>query len=377
MDYSEFKGLKISRLGFGMMRLPILDGDYGKIDLPTTAKMFDRAIQGGVNYFDTAWPYHNGASETAAGEILSKYPRGSYFLATKFPGYDIPSFEKTEEIFAEQLRKCRTDYFDFYLMHNVDNADVGYYLDDAKYGHMSYFKKERDAGRIRHLGFSTHGSLDTMRRFLDAYADVMEFCQIQLNWFDWKFQQAEEKVRLLKEYGLPVWVMEPLRGGRLANLEKEDNDFLASKRAGSTAADWAFNFLRQLSDVVVILSGMSTPEVLESNLHCFNETEPLSAAELAALKQVEEKLAGSKTIPCTGCRYCVSHCPMEIEIPQMLTLCGELKMKGNDYYIHNELELIPKEKRSDNCIGCRSCEEVCPQHIKISEEFAAFKPNPV
>ncbi len=377
MKRNEFKGLKISQLGFGMMRLPILDGDYSKIDLETSAKMFDEAIAGGVNYFDTAWAYHNGQSESAAGELLSKYPRESYFLASKFPGYDGTSFARKEEIFEEQLKKCRTDHFDFYLMHNVDNTDITNYLDEAKNGHTSYFKAQRDKGRIRHLGFSTHGSLETMKKFLDRYAEEMEFCQIQLNWFDWKFQQAGEKVQLLKKYGLPVWVMEPLRGGRLANLAPEDADFLAAQRPGSRPADWAFNFLRTIPEVVVILSGMSDPDVLTSNLNCFGKTEPLNEDELAALKKVAGKLMDSKTIPCTGCRYCVSHCPMGIEIPKMLNLCSELKMKGNDYYIRNELNLIPPEQRSDNCIACRSCEEVCPQHIKISEEFAEFKPNPV
>ena len=375
MKRNVFKGLEISQLGFGMMRLPILDGDYSKVDLDLTARMFETAIAAGVNYFDTAWAYHNGKSESAAGEILSKYPRASYFLANKFPGYDASSYAKIEEIFEEQLKKCKTDYFDFYLMHNVDNADIDNYLNDAKYGHFSYFKEQRGKGRIRHLGFSTHGSLETMRRFLDRYAEDLEFCQIQLNWFDWSFQQAGEKVKMLKEYGLPVWVMEPLRGGRLANLSDEDAAFLAEKRPGSVPADWAFNYLRTIPEVTVILSGMSTPEVLASNLNCFSNTDPLDAGELEALKVVADRLTGSKTIPCTGCRYCVSHCPMGIEIPKMLTLCSELKMKGNDYYIRNELDLIPPDKRSDNCIACRSCEEVCPQHIKISEEFAAFKPN--
>ena len=193
-----FKGLEISQLGFGMMRLPILAGDYSKVDLDLTARMFETAIAAGVNYFDTAWAYHNGKSESAAGEILSKYPRASYFLANKFPGYDASSYAKVEEIFEEQLKKCKTDYFDFYLMHNVDNADIDNYLNDAKYGHFSYFKEQRGKGRIRHLGFSTHGSLETMRRFLDRYAEDLEFCQIQLNWFDWSFQQAGEKERFTR-----------------------------------------------------------------------------------------------------------------------------------------------------------------------------------
>ena len=217
MIYKDYQGSRLSALGMGAMRLPVLDGDDSRIDEDMAFQMVDCAMEQGVNYYDTAWGYHAGHSELVLGKALARYPRESFYLADKFPGYDLDNMDKVEEIFEEQLKKCGVSYFDFYLFHNVCEMNIDAYL-DPKYGIFQYLMKQKENGRIRHLGFSAHGNLDVMKRFLEAYGKSMEFCQIQLNYLDWEFQDAKEKVALLDSWNIPVWVMEPLRGGRLASL---------------------------------------------------------------------------------------------------------------------------------------------------------------
>ena len=219
MIYREFQDLRLSALGMGAMRLPVFSSDEADVDVKAAEEMIDYAMAKGVNYYDTAWPYHGGKSETVLGSALKKYPREQFYLADKFPGYDLANIDKVESIFEEQLKKCQVSYFDFYLFHNVCEMNIDSYL-DPKYRIFDYLVKQKKAGRIRHLGFSAHGNYDVMKRFLEAYGHEMEFCQIQLNYLDWKFQEADKKMELLREYHLPVWVMEPLRGGRLASLDQ-------------------------------------------------------------------------------------------------------------------------------------------------------------
>ena len=212
MIKKDFNNMLLPALGVGMMRLPTEGEGEVPIDEKETEKMIAYAMEHGVNYFDTAWGYHKEESEWMAGRLLSKYPRESYFLADKFPGYDLENMDKAEEIFEKQLEKCQTDYFDFYMFHNVCELNIDAYLDE-KYGILQYLLKQKARGRIRHLGFSVHGAYPVLQRFLQQYGAHMEFCQIQLNYLDWKFQDAKAKTELLKKYEIPVWVMEPLRGG--------------------------------------------------------------------------------------------------------------------------------------------------------------------
>ncbi len=202
MIYRKFQNMQLSGLGLGMMRLPVLGGDDGAVDEAAAAEMIDYAYHNGINYYDTAWGYHNGNSELAAGKYLSRYPRESYYLASKFPGYDLSNMDKVEEIFEQQLEKCRTPYFDFYLFHNVYEGNVDAYL-DPKYGILEYLLKQKERGRIHHLGFSAHGSVEVIKRFLDAYGQYMEFCQLQLNYMDWHFQNAQGKVELMNRADIP------------------------------------------------------------------------------------------------------------------------------------------------------------------------------
>ena len=243
---------------------------------------------------------------------------------------------------------------------------------DPKYGIYEYLKKQKEAGRIRHLGFSAHGSYEVMKRFLDAYGKDMEFCQIQLNYLDWTFQSAKEKVELLKEHQIPVWVMEPLRGGKLASLAKEDQAELKALRPEETIPAWAFRFLQSIPEVTMVLSGMSNMEQMQENIRTFSEDKPLNEKEMEALLSVADHMLKKIVLPCTACRYCVSHCPQELDIPSLLALYNEHCFTQGGFLAPMALSSYPEEKRPSACIGCRSCEAVCPQQIKVSEAMADF-----
>lgn len=369
MIYRDFQDIKLSALGFGAMRLPVIDGNEEEtIDEKQVEAMVAYAIEHGVNYFDTAYGYHDGKSEVVMGKALSAYPRESYYLADKFPGYDLSNMDKVEEIFEEQLKRCGVDYFDFYLFHNVYEKNIDPYL-DPKYGIMEYLLKQKEAGRIRHLGFSAHGRYDTMKRFLDAYGEHLEFCQIQLNYLDWKLQDAKAKVELLNEYQIPVWVMEPLRGGKLASLSEENEAKLKAVRPEEGIPAWAFRFLQSVKGVTVTLSGMSNMEQMKDNIHTFEEDQPLDDTEMKALLEVADNMLD--TLPCTACRYCVTHCPKSLDIPTLLLLYNEARFT-NGLITHMAVEALPEEKRPDQCIGCRSCEAVCPQQLEIAGAMSDF-----
>ena len=371
MIYKAFQDIKLSALGMGTMRLPVCDGDYTKIDMDATKKMVAYAMGKGINYFDTAWGYHGGNSESAMGEALKAYPRESFYLATKFPGYDVSNLSRVEEIFEEQLRKCQVEYFDFYLFHNVCETNIDGYL-DPQYGILEYLLKQKENGRIRHLGFSTHGTLETMTRFLDAYGKYMEFCQIQLNWQDWKMQNAKGKVELLQKYGLPVWVMEPVRGGKLVSLAPEYEAQLKAARPEATVVEWAFRFLQAIPAVVMTLSGMSDAKQLEENIRTFETDQPLSQEETNTLLDVANGMTAKTSLPCTACRYCTSHCPMELNIPNIIELYNDHVYSGGGFLAPMAIGALPENKRPSACLGCRACEAVCPQNIKISEMMSDF-----
>lgn len=371
MIYRDFCGKKLSALGMGCMRLPVTDEKNSSIDKSATREMIDYAIKNGVNYFDTAWGYHDGESENIVGEILSEYPRDSFYIATKFPGYDVSNMTKVEEIFEEQLKKCRVDYFDFYMFHNVCESNIEEYL-DRQYGIYDYLMKQKENGRIRHLGFSTHGTLDTMKRFIDAYGKDMEFCQIQLNWIDWKMQNAKAKVEMLKEQGIPVWVMEPVRGGKLATLEEEYVNELKTLRPDATPAEWSFRFLQSIPEVVVTLSGMSDMKQLIENIATYGEEKPLSEKETEKLFSVADAMTSKTTLPCTACRYCTTHCPMELDIPNLIDLYNEHVYSGGGFLAPMAIGSLPDDKKPSACLSCHACEAVCPQNIKISEMMSDF-----
>lgn len=371
MIYKNFQDKKLSGLGMGAMRLPVVEGDDTRIDQAAVEEMVAYAMDHGVNYYDTAWGYHGGNSELAMGKALQKYPRESFYLADKFPGYDLSNMTKVEEIFEAQLKKCQVDYFDFYLFHNVCEMNIDAYLDDKTYGIFSYLMEQKKKGRIRHLGFSCHGAMPVLKRFLEAYGKHMEFCQLQLNYVDWTFQNCKEKVELLREWGIPVWVMEPLRGGKLAGLPAQAEGQLKALRLEETVPAWAFRFLQSIPGVTVTLSGMSNFRQLRENISTFEEEKPLSEKEMEALLSVADGMLGS-SLPCTACHYCTTHCPKGLDIPHLLSLYNEHSFTGGGFIAPMALMVVPQEKWPSACIGCRSCEKVCPQQIKISEAMANF-----
>ena len=373
MQYFDFKGNSISALGFGTMRLPLIGGEEANVDEAAAAEMIDYALEHGINYFDTAWGYHEGNSELVTGKILARYPRDKFFLATKFPGYDTTNFGKHERIFNRQLDKCQVDYFDFYLMHNVCELNIEQYLDDEQYGTLSYFKQQRANGRIKHLGFSVHGNFETFERFMEAYGDDMEFCQIQLNYMDWDFQDAKAKVEYLRKRGTAILVMEPLRGGNLIALNDSDISILNNMRPGKSPVDWAFKWVQGVDGVMTTLSGMSSLEQLQDNIAIFEDEYRLSAAERTTLEAIGHSLATAHGVPCTGCRYCTSHCPLELDIPRLLELYNEhLSRQSFAFIAPMALEAMPPEKQPQACIACGSCSAVCTQQIDIPGALAHF-----
>ena len=371
MMYRDFQDVKLSALGMGAMRLPVVDGDDSKIDEAAAFAMVDEAMARGVNYYDTAWGYHNGNSELVMGKALARHPREKFYLATKFPGYDLSNMGKVEEIFEKQLEKCQVEYFDFYLFHNVCEMNIDAYL-DPKYGTYDYLMAQKKNGRIRHLGFSAHGDYDVMKRFLEAYGKDMEFCQIQLNYLDWDFQDAKRKVELLNQWNIPVWVMEPLRGGKLASLAPEDEAKLKALRPDEGIPAWAFRYLQSIPSVVVTLSGMSNMEQMKENIATFETDKPLNETELETLHAIAQGMVKKIVLPCTACHYCTSHCPQGLDIPNLLSLYNEHCFTQGGFIAPMALSAIPADKQPSACIGCRSCEAVCPQGIKISEAMVDF-----
>ena len=365
MQYSEACGEKLSRLGFGCMRLPLTEEKA--IDEAELQRMVDYAIAHGVNYFDTAYPYHGGMSEICIGKALARHPRGEWFLADKYPGHQIASSYHPEEIFEEQLKKCGVEYFDFYLLHNVYENSIGVYT-DPRWGILDYFKEQKRLGRIRHLGFSSHARPDTLKRFLDDAGDSMEFCQIQLNYLDWSLQDAKTKYELLTERGIPVWVMEPLRGGRLAALPEEAQMKMKVMRPDESIASWAFRWLQRLPNVKMVLSGMSSPEQMADNVATFSGGAAQSAEESALAEEIAEGLKNA--LPCTRCRYCCEGCPMELDIPMLIHAYNDVKYASGSMTVPMQFDALPEEKKPSACIGCGACAAVCPQKIDIPAAMA-------
>lgn len=361
---NSFQELKLSRLGFGTMRLPLREDK--SIDVEQVDAMVDYAMAHGVNYFDTAYPYHGGLSEKVMGRSLGRYPRESWYLATKFPGHQIASSYDPAAVFEEQLQKCGVDYFDFYLLHNVYENSISVYT-DPEWGILPYFLEQKRRGRVRHLGFSSHARLETLERFLDYAGEQMEFCQIQLNYLDWTLQQGREKYELLTRRGIPVWVMEPLRGGKLAALPDRETATLRALRPQEGTPGWAFRFLLDLPNVKMILSGMSSFEQMADNVATFEADSPLTGSETAKLLELAEGM--KDTVPCTGCRYCTESCPMGLDIPMFLSLYNELRFQAT-LNPTLALDALPADKRPEACLACGACMRMCPQGIHIPDALA-------
>ena len=368
----EFKGQKLSQLGFGCMRFAS-DPETGEIDQAKVNAMFDLAIKEGVNYFDTAYPYLGGKSEIAMAEGLSRYPRENYYLADKFPGHSLTGPIDNIALFNVSLRKCRTDYFDFYLLHNVTEWSVQFY-ESEEYHIIPDLLQMKKEGKIRYFGFSCHAGPELLDSFLTRHEGVFDFVQIQLNYLDWTMQDAKEKCDIIRKHGLGIWVMEPVRGGKLAVLpESEKAKLRALRERGSftgpepSDASFAFRFLQDMPGVTVILSGMNEVFQVEDNLRTFREENPLSDEERSVLLDIAENL--KKGVPCTACRYCCDGCPMELDIPYLLQCYNDYKF-ATTMTPSMRIDALSEDKRPAACIGCGQCMHACPQGIDVPSALA-------
>jgi len=388
MIYKTFKDAKISWLGMGGMRLPKTPD--GVIDEQQAKELIEHAYKSGVNYYDTAYFYHGGDSERFLGETLKQFPRESWYLADKMPGnmmrfdengklrvdgMNMPAKDISGpgDIFDLQLEKCGVDYFDFYLLHNVSENTYGVYTDE-RLAIAEYLVEQKKAGRIKHLGFSAHGRAETIEsyfKYLDKLGilSYFEFVMIQLNYLDWTLQEAGKKHEVITRYGLPVFVMEPVRGGKLCNLDGEAAELLKAARPDYVQSEWAFRYLQSLDNIPVIISGMSNMEQLKENLTFFEKESPLTDKDMAVIEQV----VGSVTelAPCTACRYCVDVCPKGLDIPKLLSMYNEAGFEVS-WTIRSTLNTMEKDKWPEACIACGLCNPLCPQNIDIHEALKKF-----
>lgn len=355
-----------AKLGFGAMRLPQLEDK--SIDVEQVGRMVAYAIEHGVTYFDTAWPYHGGMSERVMGQLLSAYPRDAFQLADKFPGHDIADSYDPAGVFAEQLKRCKVEHFDRYMLHNIYERSLSVY-EDPQWGILDYFVEQRKQGRIKELGFSTHGRAELIDAYLDRHEGVFDFVQIQLNYLDYTMQQGREKLQIAAKHGLPVIVMEPLRGGKLATLPPEQEAQLAGLRKGESPVAWSFNWLRSQPGVETILSGMSDFSQLEDNIRIFNSTAPLNEAEQEAVLGLAARM--TDLVPCTACRYCMPHCPQELDIPTLLSWYNDYRYAPS-MTVSMAMEAMPAEKQPSACLGCGACSVMCPQSIDIPAQLTDF-----
>ena len=356
---------KMPKLGFGLMRLPTKDGE---VDLDRVSAMADAYIKAGLNYFDTAYVYHGGKSEVCAREVIVKrYPRESFFLADKLPAWSIKCSEDRDRIFSEQLERAGVEYFDFYLLHSLED---GYnYEVYEKYGCFEWAVQKRDEGKIRHFGFSFHGTPELLGKVLDKHPEV-EFVQIQLNYLDWDNPtvQSGRLYEILRSRNIPIIVMEPVKGGTLADLTPENAALLRKAAPEASEASWALRFAASLEGVMTVLSGMSTEEQMQDNLGTFTDFKPLSEEEKAVVESVRAAMLSVESVGCTACRYCTDGCPMNIPIPDIFKAENSVRVYKDAWRAKNFYNKVTENAgKASDCIGCGQCEGVCPQHLEIIE----------
>ena len=353
------------KLGFGLMRLPEKDGT---IDMDHVCRMVDHYMKMGSHYFDTAYVYHGGKSEVAAREALVKrYPRESFMLATKLPAWEIRKESDVERLFNEQLERAGVDYFDFYLLHSIE--DGSNYDTYVKYDCFSWGVKKKEEGKIKHFGFSYHGSPELLEEILDAHPDT-EFVQIQLNYLDRTnpVVRSEELYNILNKRNIPIIVMEPVRGGMLANMAPEIEEKFKAVRPDASVASWALRFVASLPGVMTVLSGMSNEEQVLDNIDTFTNFEPISDKEFELINEVTAEILAIPQIGCTACKYCTPGCPMKISIPDVFRTVNTLRRYPDDWRSKNFYRgLTGRSGKASDCVGCGQCERVCPQHLPIIE----------
>lgn len=365
MQYKKFKDIELSRLGMGNMRLPIqAGGPDSAIDMKKGQEIIDYAMANGINYYDTAYVYHGGASERFLGEVLVKrYPREQFYIATKF---NIGANPDYKAVFAEQLERLQTDYIDFYLIHAVMEQNCRQYLDS---GCIEYFLEKQKEGKIKYLGFSSHADLENLKLFASHHQ--WDFAQIQMNYYDWMYGSTEKEYEILEEKNIPIMVMEPCRGGRLASLTPETEKELKAQQKDWSIASWAFRFVEKHPQIQVVLSGMGNMEQIIDNVATFSDDYVMTEKDEKVLLDVCKKFHSQVIIPCTACRYCCEGCPAQINIPVYLDLYNRYKLQGE--WVLTQGENIDSKGTPQDCIGCGACTDHCPQGIDVPavmEEFA-------
>ncbi len=355
MIYKPYKNIFLSRLGLGNMRFPTTDKEGQHIDYEKAHAIIDAAFENGINYFDTAHVYNNTDSESCLGECMKKYPRDKFYLATK---YNIGAEKDYKGMFEAQLKRLQTDHIDFYLIHCLMDSNIEEYLNS---GCIEYFLEMQKQGKITYLGFSSHASTKTLERFADHHQ--WDFAQIQLNYYDWHFGATEEEYNILTKRNIPIMVMEPVRGGKLSTLTPDAEELLKKSRPDASISSWAFNFVKTLPNVLVVLSGMNDMSQIEDNIKTFSTTDSLSPAEIDILMEAIELFKKQYTAPCTSCRYCTPNCPMKINIPEYLRVYNKFKLDGA--WALGETKWIQSDGTPADCIMCGSCMNHCPQSINI------------
>ncbi len=366
---TKFNGIdqNPSLLGFGCMRFPTLTKDKPDIDEELAQKMIDYAYEHGVTYFDTAYPYHNGLSELFIGKALKKYPRASFNLASKMPSWLIKSKEDAEKYFYEQLGKCQVEYFDYYLCHALGKEQFKPYLLPGVMDFLYQMKKE---GKIRHLGFSFHDTPEVLDEIIHTFK--WDFVQLQINYLDWEFINAKKMYEIVEDYGVPCIVMEPVRGGALANLCEESQQIFKAAKPDKSVASWAIRYVASKPNVLTVLSGMSNMEQTIDNVDTLTDFEPVSEADQKIIDRALAVFLESQTIPCTTCGYCMP-CPYGVNIPQNFTVFNQFSIsKWKDRFIR-EYEQTLNDSNAELCVSCGVCLELCPQHIEIPDRMGDIR----
>ncbi len=356
--------MSISLLGMGCMRLPRKSQDSQDVDYEKAKELIDYAYNHGVNYYDTAYIYHGGDSERFLGEAMQKYPRESFYLADKMPAWALTCKEDVAKVFEEQLSRCKVEYFDFYLMHSVQQANWDKYVEYEVY---DYLVEQKKLGRIRQLGFSFHDSPAFLEKVVSTYK--FDFAQIQCNYVDWDgAQDAKGQYEVLEKNGLPVIVMEPVRGGALANPGEAVESMLKAARPDESVASWAIRFNVSKPNMMVVLSGMSTLEQVVDNVKTLTDFEPLSAAEEQLVAKAGEAYRTKDLVPCTGCRYCMD-CPFGVDIPKNFTIFNDFVRSENAKAFVAAMDALEEKERATNCKACGRCATHCPQLIAIPDRL--------
>ena len=364
IDRVKFKDIDISRLGLGNMRLPVKTPIKREanpmIDYKKGQELVDLAYQNGVNYFDTAYMYHAGKSEKFIGQALKKYPRDSYYLADKLPIFMCPKKSDVEKIFNKQLSRCNVDYFDFYLLHSLDKKN---WEKCKRFGAVEFVEEKMKEGKVKYFGFSFHGTIDDLKEIVAARK--WDFAQIQLNYLDWKNQRADEQYKILTDAGIPVVIMEPVRGGKLADPIQSVKDIFNKANPEKSYASWAMRFVASLDNVFCILSGMNAPEQMMDNINTLTDFKPMDDVELKLCANAAALLNKNEVIPCTGCDYCAG-CPKDIQISTIFDIYNQYKNgeANGDKCAEQYAKLSAK---ASECIECGKCASHCPQSIEISK----------